>query len=227
MLVDVEKIYAQIAELGFKYQADKIVLFGSRARGDNRERSDIDIAVFGLSDVLRADFLEDIDQLPTLLEFDVVQIKEDTNLQLLTNIEKDGVTLYDRQNAKKLANLVSVTANLQEFIDDHNKYKLKVTSTGVIKGFEICEELAWKTVREYLLDQGYHDINSPKSVMRKAFADELVDDESGWIDLINDRNDTTHGYDEKAQEHLVEKITSNYLPMFQELVNALQSLIEN
>lgn len=100
MLVDVEKIYAQIAELGFKYQADKIVLFGSRERGDNRERSDIDIAVFGLSDVLRADFLEDIDQLPTLLEFDVVQIKEDTNLQLLTNIEKDGMTLYDRQNEK-------------------------------------------------------------------------------------------------------------------------------
>lgn len=103
MLVDVEKIYAQIAELGFKYQVDKIVLFGFRARGDNRERSDIDIAVFGLSDVLRADFLEDIDQLPTLLEFDVVQIKEDTNLQLLTNIEKDGVTLYDRQNAKKIS----------------------------------------------------------------------------------------------------------------------------
>lgn len=117
MLVDVEKIYAQIAELGFKYQADKIVLFGSRARGDNRERSDIDIAVFGLSDVLRADFLEDIDQLPTLLEFDVVQIKEDTNLQLLTNIEKDGVTLYDRQNEKKLDNLVSATANLQELVN--------------------------------------------------------------------------------------------------------------
>lgn len=117
MLVDVEKIYAQIAELGFKYQVDKIVLFGSRARGDNRERSDIDIAVFGLSDVLRADFLEDIDQLPTLLEFDVVQIKEDTNLQLLTNIEKDGVTLYDGQNAKKLANLVSAAANLQELVN--------------------------------------------------------------------------------------------------------------
>lgn len=103
MLVDVEKIYAQIADLGFKYQVDKIVLFGSRARGDNRERSDIDIAVFGLSDVLRADFLEDIDRLPTLLEFDAVQIQEDTNLQLLTNIEKDGVTLYDRQNAKKIS----------------------------------------------------------------------------------------------------------------------------
>lgn len=126
---------------------------------------------------------------------------------------------------KKLANLVSATANLQEFIEDHNKYKLKVTSTGVIKGFEICEELAWKTVREYLLDQGYHDINSPKSVMRTAFADNLIDNETGWIGLLNDRNDTAHGYDEKAEAHLVEKITKVYLPMFEELVKTLQNLI--
>lgn len=103
MTVDLNKIYLQIEKLGFKYQVEKIVLFGSRARGDNRERSDIDIAVFGLSDRLKADFLDDIEQLPTLLAFDVVQIKEDTSPQLLLNIEKDGVTLYERQNAKKIS----------------------------------------------------------------------------------------------------------------------------
>nr|DAR07982.1 MAG TPA: hypothetical protein [Caudoviricetes sp.] len=43
-------LYNQISKIGKKYGADKIVLYGSRARGDNRERSDIDIAVFGLSE---------------------------------------------------------------------------------------------------------------------------------------------------------------------------------
>ena len=39
-----EKLYSLIAALGEKYNAEKILLFGSRARGDNHERSDIDLA---------------------------------------------------------------------------------------------------------------------------------------------------------------------------------------
>lgn len=37
-----EKLYSLIASLGEKYNAEKILLFGSRARGDNHERSDIE-----------------------------------------------------------------------------------------------------------------------------------------------------------------------------------------
>ena len=38
------ELYRQLAALGRKFGAARIVLFGSRARGDNREHSDIDIA---------------------------------------------------------------------------------------------------------------------------------------------------------------------------------------
>lgn len=41
-------LYKAIAALGEKFNAEKIVLFGSRARGDNHERSDIDLAVHHL-----------------------------------------------------------------------------------------------------------------------------------------------------------------------------------
>lgn len=93
---DAKELFAQIAELGAKYSADKIVLFGSRARGDHTERSDIDIAVYGLLLERQCDFSEELDNLPTLLEFDVVYVGEATSKELLKEIEKDGVALYEQ-----------------------------------------------------------------------------------------------------------------------------------
>ena len=91
-----EKLYALIAALGEKCQAEKIILFGSRARGDNHDRSDIDLAIYGMPEKNRAWFWSDIDDLPTLLKFDLVHVDADTDTELVKNIEKDGVTLYER-----------------------------------------------------------------------------------------------------------------------------------
>lgn len=91
-----EKLYILIAALGEKYQAEKIVLFGSRARGDHKERSDIDLAIYGMPKENHAHFWMDVDDLPTLLQFDLVHVTEDTDAELMKNIEKDGVTLYEK-----------------------------------------------------------------------------------------------------------------------------------
>ena len=91
-----DKLYALIASLGEKYKAEKIVLFGSRARGDNKERSDIDLAIYNMPKDNHARFWLDIDDLPTLLKFDLVHVAEDTDAELVKNIEKDGVILYER-----------------------------------------------------------------------------------------------------------------------------------
>lgn len=94
--VDLKDLIRQIAALGAKHRAAKIVLFGSRARGDHSERSDIDIAVYGLPLERQIYFTDDIDQLPTLLEFDVVYIGKSTSAELLKEIEKDGAVLYEQ-----------------------------------------------------------------------------------------------------------------------------------
>ncbi len=91
-----EKLYTLIAALGEKYNAEKLLLFGSRARGDNRERSDIDLAIYGMPEENRARFWFDIDDLPTLLKFDLVHVTDLTDAELVENIEKDGVILYEK-----------------------------------------------------------------------------------------------------------------------------------
>ena len=91
--MDRAALYAEIHALGVRLGAERVVLYGSRARGDNRERSDVDIAVFGLAEQKQAAFLREIDELPTLLEFDVVFASEGTSPELLVNINRDGVVL--------------------------------------------------------------------------------------------------------------------------------------
>ena len=85
-----------IAALGEKYNAEKILLFGSRARGDNHERSDIDLAIYGMPEENQAHFWCDIDDLPTLLKCDLVHVTAYTDAELIKNIEKDGVVLYEK-----------------------------------------------------------------------------------------------------------------------------------
>lgn len=91
-------IAAQLADLARQYGAQRLVLFGSRARGDHKERSDIDLAVYGMPDHNRSLFWLDAEELPTLLKFDIVHIMPGMDPKFLNNIEKDGVTLYAQED---------------------------------------------------------------------------------------------------------------------------------
>lgn len=92
-----EKVRDKIIELAKKYGIKKVILFGSRARGDNWERSDIDLAISGGDRVRFTLDVDEIDIVPTLLMFDVVDLDEPCNKELLKSIQRDGVVLYDER----------------------------------------------------------------------------------------------------------------------------------
>ncbi len=92
----------------------------------------------------------------------------------------------------------------------------------MIQRFEFCTELAWKSAREYLLDQGYTDINSPKSVMKQAFADGLIQDDAGWLALLTARNQTSHIYDQATAQAVFQAVKQSYLPLLQQLAQKLE-----
>ncbi len=89
-----EHVRQGVVYLAKKYAIDKVILFGSRARGDNKERSDIDLAVSGGNVTMFTLDVDEIDVVPTLLMFDVVDLDRGCNEELLSSIRRDGVLLY-------------------------------------------------------------------------------------------------------------------------------------
>ncbi|MBR4151933.1 MAG: nucleotidyltransferase domain-containing protein [Selenomonadaceae bacterium] len=91
-----EDISQWIKDLAEKFNLEKVILFGSRARGDNKERSDIDLAIAGdRADCIEFSLAAD-EEIPTLLMFDFVIIDEHLSPDLRTEIEKDGIILYEK-----------------------------------------------------------------------------------------------------------------------------------
>lgn len=91
------KVIEGLKTIAEKYPVSKIVLFGSRARGDNNTKSDIDIAIYTLPEFAnKGRFVSDIEDLETLLKIDTVFISKDTDGKLVKNIQKEGVIIYER-----------------------------------------------------------------------------------------------------------------------------------
>lgn len=90
-----ERIESDLTALAERYGISKIVLFGSRARGDNGSKSDVDIAVFGCNDF--SSFSLDVDdEVQTLLKFDIVNMDEKVSDELRDAIQRDGVVIYEK-----------------------------------------------------------------------------------------------------------------------------------
>lgn len=88
------RIENDIIRIAKKNNIKKIILFGSRARGTNSERSDIDLAVSGGNAL---DFYYDVEeQAWTLLLFDVVDLDRGISNELRAEIDRDGVIIYEK-----------------------------------------------------------------------------------------------------------------------------------
>ena len=88
------EVIEEIRNLAQKYDIEKVILFGSRARGDYKERSDIDLAFCGGSS---SHFILDVDETTsTLLEFDIVDLDKPVRKELLESIKREGVVLYEK-----------------------------------------------------------------------------------------------------------------------------------
>lgn len=89
-----EQVIEEICALARKYGVEKVILFGSRARGDYQRASDIDLAVLG-GDIMR--FALDVDEeTSTLLEFDVIDLSLPLQERFLDSIKEEGIVLYEK-----------------------------------------------------------------------------------------------------------------------------------
>lgn len=87
---------------------------------------------------------------------------------------------------------------------------------GLIQFFEMAFELAWKLMKDYLQEQGF-TINSPKEAIKQAFQSNIIADGHAWIDALEDRNLTTHTYEESTAVKVEQKIRADYFPLLKSL----------
>ena len=91
-----EDIERQIISTAKEFNLERVILFGSRARGDNRERSDIDLALEGEIAACIEFSLAAEENISTLLMFDFVIVDETLSAELSVAIKKEGVVLYEK-----------------------------------------------------------------------------------------------------------------------------------
>src|SRR5438105_3964344 len=67
-----------------------------------------------------------------------------------------------------------------------------IQKAGTIQFFEMSYELAWNTIKDYLEDEGFVDVKSPRNALKKAFEVGIIADGHSWMELLSDRNLTAH-----------------------------------
>lgn len=80
---------------------------------------------------------------------------------------------------------------------------------GTIQRFEFCIELLWKTLRRALLELGLES-GSPREAIQMGYQAGLIQNEKLWLQMLRDRNQTSHTYEEETAREIFERIPEYY-----------------
>ena len=121
---------------------------------------------------------------------------------------------------QKIDNYINALAQLEQAVAIYQKSQQDALyRDGLIQRFEFTVELAWKSIKEYLEDQGsiISSISSPRAILKEAFAAGVIHDGESWNKILTARNITSHVYDEKTAIGVADQICNEFLPPLQAL----------
>lgn len=121
---------------------------------------------------------------------------------------------------QRYANFSKALKHLEEALQIENPDFIQ--KAGIIHFFEMSFELSWNVVKDYLEEQGFIDVKSPRSALKKAFEIDLITNGHSWLDLLIDRNLTAHTYDEEKATQVEKLIHYKYLPLLKDLQNTFE-----
>lgn len=118
--------------------------------------------------------------------------------------------------------LRSFCAALDRLDDALAQPKTEWTRDAGIQRFKFTFELAWKTVAAAALEHGI-EARSPRESFKRAYGLGWVTDEALWLRMLDDRNRTTHTYNEAIADEIFERLSS-YTKALRSLADVLASL---
>jgi len=118
--------------------------------------------------------------------------------------------------------------SLKKLKDDHKRLEEGIKQTkdeldkdGVIQRFEFTFELLWKALKIYLEHQGII-VKTPRDSFVEAFRINLFDDEKIFLDMLEDRNNTSHIYNKVTSEKIFNRIKKNYSSEIAKIIDQLK-----
>lgn len=93
---------------------------------------------------------------------------------------------------------------------------------GLIQRFEFTIELAWKTLKDFLEEQGF-TVASPRETIRQGLDSGFIIDGQDWQDAIHYRNLLSHLYDEQHFRDAEQAIRNRFIHIIRQLHQFLQS----
>ena len=126
---------------------------------------------------------------------------------------------------QRLDNFKSALKQLAAGVDLSRKRALSdLEKQGLIQAFEFTHELAWNVIKDFFADQGNTDIHGSRDAAREAFQKNLITQGDAWMEMIKSRNLTSHTYNKKVADEIVDKIIKLYQPAFKEFELKMDSL---
>lgn len=128
---------------------------------------------------------------------------------------------------QRLANFRKALLQLDEAVELMQQRELsRLEKQGVIQGFEYCYELGWNTMKDFLVWQGIDGIIDSRDTIREAFSKGLISDGHAWMQMLTDRNRTSHTYNEETAEAILTNIQKQHHPLLKALEQTMSSRVE-
>ncbi len=96
---------------------------------------------------------------------------------------------------------------------------------GLIQRFEYTHELAWNVMKDFAEYQGNFDIKGSRDATREAFKMKLITNGDVWMDMISNRNKSSHTYNEETADEVYKSIITDYYSAFIEFAKNMEALI--
>lgn len=131
---------------------------------------------------------------------------------------KDGIRWKQRFENFERAFLL-----LKEAFEQDAEGMSDLEKEGAIQRFEDTFELAWKTLKDYLIYSGViFDQITPRSIIKQAFAAKIITDGQSWIDMLEKRNLMSHTYDDESFRIAFSSISRSYLTAIEQVFTWLK-----
>lgn len=95
---------------------------------------------------------------------------------------------------------------------------------GTIQRFEFSFELGWKAAKDLLLSVQGIDTKAPKPTLQEAYRLRWINDETLWIGMLEDRNNTSHTYDKTLARTIYLRVKEKYATALAALLALLKTL---